>query len=62
SMTYQEISKKLNLSYLTVYKYLNVEKYPEVKLGPEMGAAVEDTAASKKKPGFWSRLKSKLKT
>jgi DNA invertase Pin-like site-specific DNA recombinase len=54
-MTYQNIAKKLNLSYLTVYKYLNPEK--EVKGEVE---TQKEEASPEKKPGFWARLKAKL--
>ena len=54
-MTYQNISKKLNLSYLTVYKYLNVGK--KVEEGKE---TKEEEQVAEKKVGFFGRLRAKL--
>jgi DNA invertase Pin-like site-specific DNA recombinase len=53
-MTYQAISKKIGLSYLTVYKYLNADK------------TIKDKTEVKKKEhvdgklGFFGSLKKKL--
>ena len=54
-MTYQAISKKLGLSYLTVYKYLNTDEKVKDKLEIK-----KEEQVSEKKVGFFGRLKKNL--
>ena len=54
-MTYQTISKRLGLSYLTVYKYLNTDKKVKDKVEIK-----KEEQVSEKKIGFFGRLKKNL--
>ena len=54
-MTYQAISEKLSLSYLTVYKYLNKEE--KAKGDVEIK---KEEQVNEKKVGFFGRLKKNL--
>jgi len=53
-MTYQAISKKIGLSYLTVYKYLNAGKAIKDK------TEIKNKEQVNEKPGFFGSLKKKL--